>query len=116
MTLPTPAQVMAVTRHVASFAAGAIMVFGLSNKISPEQVTAMINAMGTLVSDTVLLIAAVTPIATALFAAKSAGITSQLNAVTTSKVVKLNGTIEAPKAIADAVPSEQVVEAKPLKL
>lgn len=109
MSLPTTSQVMSVTRHVATFAAGVIVMFGLSTKISPDQVTAIINMTGTLVNDLILLIGAVTPIIVTLYGAKAAGITSQLQTVTTDPTIKIEGRILAPSAVAEAVPSAQVV-------
>lgn len=112
MNLPSGAQVTAAGRHVATFAAGALVMLGLGTKINPDQVAAIINSFTTLYSDLMTFTAAVTPIVTIIFAAKSAGITSQLTAVSSNPDVKINGTIEAPKAIADAVPSKKVVAAK----
>ena len=113
MKLPTSDQVMSVTRHVATFLGGAVVMFGLSTKVSPEQVAAIINSMGTLVNDFVLLCGALTPVVAAIYAAKSASITSQLKAVTTNPDVKIQGQIMAPADVAAAVPSAKVVAAPP---
>src|ERR1700674_464231 len=113
MKLPTSDQVMSVTRHVATFLGGAVVMFGVSTKVSPEQVAAIINSMGTLVNDFVLLCGALTPVVAAIYAAKSASITSQLKAVTTNPDVKIQGQIMAPADVAAAVPSAKVVAAPP---
>ena len=81
MNLPTSNQVLAATRHIASFAAGAIAMFGLSTKINPDQVVALINSAGTAVNDIIVLIGLATPLITSYFAARSASPTSQIKAV-----------------------------------
>ena len=81
MNLPTNSQILAATRHVASFAAGAIAMFGLSTKINPDQVVGIINSFGTLISDGVVLIGLVTPVVAGWMAAKSASPASQISAV-----------------------------------
>ena len=81
MNLPTQAQVNAATRHVASFAAGAIAVFGLSTKFDPATIQQIIAATGTFINDGILLIGLVSPVIAATFAAKSASPASQANAV-----------------------------------
>lgn len=104
MWLPSQAQVNASSRHAASFAAGAIMVFGLSTKIDPGTVTSIITATGTLVNDAVILIGLVSPLLAGYFASKSASPTSQAAAVaaTGAKVV-------TTPEIAAAVPSSNVM-------
>lgn len=81
MNLPTTAQVLAATRHVASFAAGAIAILGLSTKINPDQAAAIINSLGTLVSDAVVVIGLVTPVLAAWLASRSASPAAQIRAV-----------------------------------
>ncbi len=130
MNLPTQSQVISVTRHAASFAAGAVAMFGLSSKISPEQITAIINSAGTLVNDGIIFIGLVTPLVTAYFAGHSASPASQKASVaaqpnmvvveTTSPVAAANAIAAIPQvkqvistqAVADATPSDKVV-AKP---
>ena len=80
MWLPTQAQVNAATRHVASFAGGAIMVFGLAGKINPDTVNQLITQTGVLVNDAVLLLGLLSPIVAAYFASKSASTASQVSA------------------------------------
>ena len=81
MNLPTQEQVNAIARHVASFAGGAIVMFGLGTKINPDTITAIINATSTLVNDAVTLIGLVSPLVAAYFAARSASQKSQVAAV-----------------------------------
>lgn len=114
MNLPSAAQVTAAGRHVATFAGGALVMLGLGTKISPEQVTAIINSFTTLYGDLMTFIAAVTPIAMLVLASKSASPTSQLKSVTSNSDLQIpDGAIRAPKAIADAVPNRKVVAAAP---
>jgi len=77
MNLPTSAEVNAATRHVASFAAGAIAVFGLSTKLDPATVQNIITALGGLTNDAILLVGLVGPLVTGYFASKSATPASQ---------------------------------------
>jgi len=77
MNLPSQAQVNAATRHVASFAAGAITMFGLSAKIDPTTIVAIINSLGTLTNDAVVLIGLVTPLIAGYFASRSASTANQ---------------------------------------
>jgi hypothetical protein len=106
MNLPTSAQVLAATRHVASFAAGAIAMFGLSTKINPDQVTAIINSFGTFVSDAVVLIGLITPVVAGYIASQSASPASQITAVAANPDVSK---IITTPAIAAANPSDKVV-------
>lgn len=77
MNLPTSAEVNAATRHAASFAAGAIAMFGLSTKLDPATVQNIITALGGLTNDAILLIGLVGPIVTSYFASKSAAPAAQ---------------------------------------
>lgn len=77
MNLPTPAQVNAAARHAASFAGGAILMFGLSTKINVDTVNQIIAATGTLVNDAVVLIGLLSPIVMAVIASRSASPASQ---------------------------------------
>lgn len=81
MNLPTQAQVNAATRHAASFAAGAIAMFGISTKIDPQTVVAIINSLGTLTNDAVTLIGLVTPLIAAWFASRSASTAAQKKSI-----------------------------------
>lgn len=80
MWWPAPSQVNAATRHIASFAGGAILMFGLSTKFDPETVKAIINETGTVVNDLGLLVGLVTPLLAGYFASKSAGPVAQAKA------------------------------------
>lgn len=82
MNLPTQAQINAATRHAASFAAGAIAMFGLSTKLDPNTVQQIINATGTLVNDAILLAGLISPFITAWYASKSATPKAQADAIT----------------------------------
>ena len=81
MNLPTQNQVLAATRNAASFAAGAIAVFGLSTKLDPQAVVALINSLGTLTNDAITAIGIVTPIIAAWYASRSASPKSQIASV-----------------------------------
>lgn len=72
MKLPTQDQVNAATRHLISALGGAIVMFGLSSKISIETVTIIINQLGSITNSVVLLLGIVTPIIAAYYAQKSA--------------------------------------------
>ena len=78
MELSTQSQVLAATRNAASAAAGAILVFGLSSKIDPATATAIINSLGTVVSDVIVLVGLVTPVVTSLYAWWSASEKNQV--------------------------------------
>ena len=81
MNLPTPAEVNAAARHAGSFAAGAVAMFGLQSKIDPATVVAIVNSLGNLTNDAVLLIGLVTPLVTAYLASRSASPDAQKKAV-----------------------------------
>lgn len=106
MNLPTTNQVTAATRHVASFAAGAIAMFGLSTKINPDQVQVLITNVGTLVSDLVVVIGLVTPMIAGYMASRSASPASQLAAVAANPDVKQ---VITTAPVAAAQPSSKVV-------
>lgn len=100
MWLPTQSQVNAATRNIASAAAGAVLMFGLSTKISPDTVTAIVTAVGTLVGSIVTFLGVVGPIVAAYYASKSASPASQVAAVSANKSVT-DMTVTDP-ALADA--------------
>lgn len=81
MQLPTQAQVNAAARHIASFAGGAIMVFGLSTKIDVNTVNQVIAATGTVVNDGILLVGLVGPLLAGYCASKSASPAAQAAAI-----------------------------------
>lgn len=72
MPLPTQAEVNAATRHIASFAGGAIVMFGLSTKVDPQTVQDIIMATGKLVSDLLVLAGLISPFTAAWYARRSA--------------------------------------------
>lgn len=111
MNLPSQAQVNAIARHVASAAAGAVILFGLSTKVDPAAVTNIINATGTLVNDIILLVGLVTPIVSAFYASKTASLTSQAAAVAATGAI-----VVTTPAIAAAVPSPNVVSSADVKV
>ena len=111
MDLPTPAQVNAAARHVASFAGGAIVMFGLSSKISPDTLTSIINATGALVNDLVLLVGLVSPIVAGYFASHSASPVAQAAAVAAT-----GAQVITTPAIARAVPSSNVMSSNEVKV
>jgi hypothetical protein len=81
MWLPTQAQVNAFTRHLASGAAGAVLVLGLGSKIDAAALTQAIAAAGTVVNDVVVLIGLATPLAAGLYASRTASPSAQSAAV-----------------------------------
>jgi predicted Kef-type K+ transport protein len=111
MWLPTKDQVNAASRHVASFAGGAILVFGLSTKINVDTVNQVIAATGTVVNDVILLVGLLSPLVAGYFASRSASPTAQAAAVgaTGAKV------ITTPE-IAAAVPSSNVLSSTDVKV
>lgn len=111
MDLPTSAQVTAAARHAASFAGGAIVMFGLSTKISPDSVTAIINATGNLVNDTVILLGLISPLVAGYFASHSASPTSQAAAVAAT-----GAQVITTPAIAAAVPLSNVMSSNDVKV
>lgn len=114
MNLPTQAQVNAATRHAATFAAGAIAMFGLSTKIDPNTVQQLITATGTLVNDIVLILGLAAPIITSWYASKSA--TPQAQAASLVQSVPGTQIVTPDKALADAVPSSAVVSTEEAKV
>lgn len=113
MNLPTTSQVLAATRHVGSFAAGAIAMFGLSTKINPDQIVAIVTSAGNALNDIFILIGLVTPFITGYFASHSASPTQQIRSVDAMPGVA--GVVTTPtaegRALADAVPSNTVAVA-----
>ena len=81
MALPTQSEVNAATRHLASFAGGAIVAFGLSTKIDPQTVQNLITATGNLVNDGILIAGIVSPMVAAWYAKRSATPVAQAQAV-----------------------------------
>lgn len=100
MNLPTTSQVNAATRNAGSFAAGAIAMFGLSTKISPEQVTAIIQGAGNLVNDAILFTGLVAPFITSYFASKSASPQAQVAAVAANPDIAVIVTKPTPEGAA----------------
>lgn len=111
MNPPSQAQVNAIARHVASAAAGAVILFGLSTKIDPVAITNIINATGTLANDVILLVGLITPIVSAFYASKTASPTSQAAAVAATGAI-----VVTTPAIAAAVPSPNVVSSTDVKV
>jgi hypothetical protein len=84
MWLPTRAQVDSVSRHGITIAGTAITIFGLQARgFNLDQIKALINALGAVTNDLVVLAAAVAPVYAALKAAHTASSTSQIAAVQT---------------------------------
>lgn len=108
MNLPTSAEVNAATRHIASFAAGAIAVFGLSTKLDPSTVQQIISATGTVVNDVILLAGLVGPIITAWYASKSATPAAQADSIT--KTVPGTKIITPNKALVDATGPDTILK------
>jgi hypothetical protein len=132
VNLPTSNQVNAATRHAASFAAGAVAMFGLSSKIDPQTLVAIINSAGTLINDGITLVGLATPIVAAWYAQRSARpdmqkasvvaagnlvvpTASPAAAITVANAIAALPEVKqvvSTQATADATPSDKVV-AKP---
>lgn len=131
-------QYKAAGKHVASFAAGGIGVAAAMHFITPQQaldangnITQIVGGLQQVITGIAGIATVLVPIYTALRSAHNANPTVQAqslvavansgttqaveanaaiaNAVIASNDLKLNGTIAAPPAVADAVPSEKVV-------
>ncbi len=109
MKLPTQDEVNAAARHVASFAGGAVVMFGLGTKINPDTLKAAINAMGNLTNDVITLIGIVGPAVAAYVASRSASQTAQVK-----KVLAMPG-IDSVKVNAQASPELAQVAVDPLE-
>jgi hypothetical protein len=105
MNLPTQHQVLAATRNIASFAAGAIAVLGLSSKINTDAVIALITSLGTLVNDAVVVIGLITPLVAAWLAGHSASARSQIAAV--QALPEAQVVVTNPK-LAEGIPGVEV--------
>lgn len=99
MKLPTPDQVNAATRHAISAAGGAIIMFGLSSKINIDSLTAVINSLGSIINNLVLIVGIVAPIVAGYYASKSASPVAQAAAVE-----KTGAVVIASPEIAAATP------------
>lgn len=106
MPLPTTSQIASATRHVASFAGGAVAMFGLSKAIDPAKLQAAIEALGTLGQDLVTVIGLLTPIISGIIAWRSASLKSQMTAVAANPDVQR--IVVTSQAIADAAPAKVV--------
>lgn len=128
--LPTKAQVDAASRHVITAAGVAVTIFGLQAKgVSMDNVTTLINSLGSTVNTLVQLIAAAGVLYGAVKAAHSASPSSQVANVQalavdakqpeaeSAKQALIAATISLPEVqtivtdqkTADAAPSESVV-------
>jgi len=90
MWLPSQAQVNAFTRNLASGIGGAVLMFGLSNKIDVNTLNALITGAGTLVNDAVVLIGIASPFIAGYFASKSASPTQQSASIGADKTTIVN--------------------------
>lgn len=106
MNLPTQGQVNAATRHAASFAAGAIAMFGLQSKLDPQQITALINSLGAFTNDGITIIGIVTPLVAGWYASRSASLKNQIAAVQATPQAQVN--VTDPK-LAEGIPGVEVV-------
>lgn len=104
MWLPTKPQVDAASRHAISIAGTAIAIFGLQAKgVTIEQVTSVIQSLGSAVNDIVVLVAAVAPFYAMLKASHSANPTVQgASLAATASGPASPAAVEAQKAIITA--------------
>ena len=109
MQLPTTAQIASATRHVASFAGGAVAMFGLSKAIDPVKLAEAINALGTLGQDLVTFIGLLTPLISGYIAWRSASLKSQMKAVEAAPGVQQ--IVVSSQAVADAAGPKVVTPA-----
>lgn len=106
MNLPTTSQIAAATRHAATFAGGAVTMFGLTKAIDPVALTNAINAVGTLGQDLVTVIGLITPLITGFIAWRSASPANQIKAVAANPDVQR--VVVSSQAVADAAPAKVV--------
>lgn len=110
MQLPTQAQVAAATRHIASVAGGAILMFGLSSKFNPETVKALIEQTGNVVNGIILLVGLAMP---AIAAWKASNTASPANQIATVSDIAKDKTAplahEAKVALLDATAAQPEV-------
>jgi hypothetical protein len=112
--LPTQAEVNAATRHLASFAGGAILAFGLATKIDPQTVQSIITATGTLVNDAIALAGIVMPVVAAWYAQRSATPVAQAQAVAVAaanKTLPKEAQVAVLNAAGDVPGTQKVVNA-----
>lgn len=103
MNLPTKDQVNAVTRHIGSAVGGAILIFGLSSKIDPATATSIVNAIGPVINDIVVVIGIVGPLISAYYASRSASPSNQVAAVKAIATGPASAvSVDAQKAIVEA--------------
>jgi len=91
MSLPTQAQVNTAVRYAGTVIGTAFAIFGLQAKgFDLDQVKAAIAALGTVVNDVVILIAALAPVIAALKGIKSSSDTGQAAAIGTNSKTLVN--------------------------
>lgn len=106
MSLPTPAQVNAASRHLITAAGVAVTIFGLQAKgVSMESVTAVINGLGNTINTLIQLVAAVGVIYGGIQAARSASPTAQIASVQQIATNAQPASQEAKAALLDATAS-----------
>jgi hypothetical protein len=104
MWLPTRDQVDAASRHAISIAGTAIAMLGLQAKgVTIENITAVIQSLGSVVNDLLVLLAAIAPLYAAWKASHSANPTVQgASLTTTAQGPASPAAVEAQKAIINA--------------
>jgi hypothetical protein len=114
MWLPTKLQVDAASRHAITAASVAFTIFGLQAKgIKMEDVSTLINSLGTVVNTVLQIVAAAGVIYGGLKAANSASPTSQIASV--KAIAQDNSApiaVEAKAALLDAVAAQPEVVGK----
>jgi ABC-type transporter Mla subunit MlaD len=111
--------VYSALRHVGTAGATAATIFGVLGLLTPDQVATFTAAMKEVmdglqqtiggISKLVVVLGPVFAALMAGLAGSSATLTAQIKSVLANKNVELKGTLEVPPAVANSVPSPQVV-------
>lgn len=115
MKVPTPAELAALGRHVATFAGGAVMsaaIFGLVSQDEASVLTQSLQHIGDGVKEIAVGLGPIVGIACGLYAKWTASPPAQIAAVVAT--LPPNGVIMTTKEVADATPSPKVIAADPI--
>lgn len=109
MNLPTQAQVSTAIRYVGTIIGTAFTIFGLQAKgFDLDQIKAAINALGAVVNDLVILIAAVAPILATIKGISTSSDAGQAAAIGANQATKVepkpdgSAVVTLPPAMASA--------------
>lgn len=100
MNLPTQAQVSTAVRYAGTILGTAFAIFGLQAKgFDLDQVKGAIAALGTVVNDVVILIAALTPIIAAVKGISTSSPTGQAAAIGANPTTIVNATADGKATV-----------------